>query len=32
VELVEACDPDEFGYQLTEMEEGTDSIVVEVAP
>jgi beta-lactamase superfamily II metal-dependent hydrolase len=31
-ELVEECNPDEFGYRLTEMEEGADSIVVEVAP
>jgi beta-lactamase superfamily II metal-dependent hydrolase len=31
LELVEERKPDEFGYRLTEMEEGADSITVEVA-
>ena len=32
LELVDECDPNEFGYRLTEMEEGADSITVDVAP
>jgi beta-lactamase superfamily II metal-dependent hydrolase len=32
LELVDECDPDEFGYRLIEMEEGADSITVDVAP